>query len=864
MDREYLVSVVTPFHNTRLDLFAKCLQSLKDQSIGFENIEWVVTLHNCEAEYVQAARDMVEGLPNVKMDELYNDFRTASSPRNECMRHVTGKYVFFLDADDFLFPEALEKLRAAMEEHGADIGTCREESIVASEGLQMIEHLRFKFMLDQTRPLIVLHRDSPEMSKYLITRNGTVHKMYRVGLIREHGLNFPDDIVIGEDITFNLRCAKHAQTIVVLPQYIGYGYMMNAGSLAQSMGGTSLEDMVSTLRDRYAWLEAAADSGLDAPEIAWIALGSAAKILSAPGLPEDVVAEWHPKFAAYIGSFAPMDLRSKFLSEQQVQGLMDFARSYFSGADAAEVNDNRKLLDYILAENSATEIGQNCRFDRIRSYEVFKKSVPLSDYSFYAPLVDLTTRIGETNIFCAQPPVGYSLTSGTTGEAKLVPYTARHLDTYIAAMRDVLGAGEPTFALMESLPKGMTYVDGATSDSIIGATLAALRLEIVECSYAKRFKQGSLTSPIELLFPEEVIDPRYARLLFALLDRDVTQIVAPFTWTLLDAMQFLEKHHAQLADDIEHGEITYTNELPEALRATLQAKLKADPERAEELRKAAAEGFEGIIGRLWPKCRRIVAAGTGTFSLYTRKLAFYAGQIAFNNGYVAASEAVVGRAMGEGTAEYALLTDNAFFEFLEPGSSEPVAVDGLEPGRRYELILTNSAGLYRYRLGDVVQIERIEKGVPVFSYAYRMEESLHLGEATITEDELEEVAVAIEAGAGADVRDFCAMAEDGRLVVFVEPASTLGELEKLLAFAPASRSAAVDAILKGLDADYARAREAGMAGAPEVRILEPETHLLYRDRTMLTERIAPDQIKPVRALNTQAKRKFFNALAIPE
>ena len=53
-----------------------------------------------------------------------------------------------------------------------------------------------------------------------------------------------------------------------------------------------------------------------------------------------------------------------------------------------------------------------------------RTSVPLTAYDFYAPLVELTTRIGEVNIFCADPLVGYSLSSGTTGPQKRIPYTA--------------------------------------------------------------------------------------------------------------------------------------------------------------------------------------------------------------------------------------------------------------------------------------------------------------------------------------------------------------------------------------------------------------------------------------------------------
>ncbi|MBQ9042193.1 MAG: GH3 auxin-responsive promoter family protein [Eggerthellaceae bacterium] len=858
--RDYLVSVVTPFHNAKPHLFERCVESMRAQTMGFENIQWVIALHNSEEEYVASVRGLCGGLPNVTVFELYNDHRTASSPRNACMEHVAGKYVFFLDADDFLFPYALEQLVAAMEEHAADIGSFREESLVGSEGLQLVDNLRFKSLLDQTVPIHVLHRNSPEMAGWIDPRNGTVHKMYRVGLLREHGIAFEDEVRIGEDITFNLRCLRHADTVVFLPQLIGYGYVMNAGSLAQSVGKEE-NALMTVLVDSLAWVEASADSGLDASNVAWIALVRVAKALSAPGVPPEIVDAWKPRFAPYADSFPPLKGNAKWIfSEEAAQGVMALVRGFFAGGDAAEVNDNEKLLHWILSQNAATEIGLKCRFDRIRSYEAYKQAVPMSDYSFYAPLVELTTRIGEVNIFSAEAPAGYSLTSGATGPAKLVPYTARHLRTYMDAMRDVLAAGEPTFALFESLPNDMEYVDGGKLDSIVGATLSAIRLELVDCSYAKRFKQGAVTSPAELLFPDEVIDPRYPRLLFALLDRDVSQVAAPFTWVLLDTMQFLEKHHARLADDIERGEITYTGELPEGIRAQLEAKLNADPERAGELREAFACGFEGIVGRIWPKCRRVVTAGTGPFSLYTRKLAFYTGDIPLDNGYLAASEAVVGRSMGPGTGEYALLTDNAFFEFLEPGADEPVMAAGVEPGKCYELILTNAAGLYRYRLGDAVQIERIESGVPVFTYAYRADEVVEVGGATVTEDELEAAALAIEDASGADIRDFCAMEEDGRLVILVEPASDPGELDRLLACDAGRLGEAADVALAAIDEGYRRAREAGEAGAVQVRVLEPETQLAWRDRKMFLERTAPDQLKPVRVLDDEDKRRFFTAL----
>jgi len=38
--------------------------------------------------------------------------------------------------------------------------------------------------------------------------------------------------------------------------------------------------------------------------------------------------------------------------------------------------------------------------------------------------------------------------------------------------------------------------------------------------------------------------------------------------------------------------------------------------------------------------------------------------------------------------------------------------------------------------------------------------------------------------------------------------------------------------------------------------------LLYRDRVMFFERVAPDQMKPVRVLDTDEKRKFFTTFCM--
>ena len=105
---EYMVSVVTPFHNVDMDMFDRCAESLRKQTIGFENIQWIVVLHNCESDYKETLSEMFKNDRNVVLEELLDDAKTPSSPRNHGARLATAPYIGYLDGDDQYTPECLE------------------------------------------------------------------------------------------------------------------------------------------------------------------------------------------------------------------------------------------------------------------------------------------------------------------------------------------------------------------------------------------------------------------------------------------------------------------------------------------------------------------------------------------------------------------------------------------------------------------------------------------------------------------------------------------------------------------------------------------------------------------------------------
>ncbi len=433
---------------------------------------------------------------------------------------------------------------------------------------------------------------------------------------------------------------------------------------------------------------------------------------------------------------------------------------------------------------------------------------------------------------------------------RLIPATRRHLLPYLDAFLKFV-QGKTTFLMMESLPMRERYNDRAVLNSISGIILSYfLRRERDTMQGGK----AKFTSPELLLCPPKVMDTIYLRLLFALKERDVEQIAAPFTWGIVEAFSFLESHWECLCNDIERGQITFVFGVTDAYLRQISGFLDVAPERAEELRSVFREGFESPVAlRIWPKLQRIVAFGTGSFCVYTKCMKRYTGNIPHSNGVAAFPEAMFGKAL-DGTEDYELVTGLNFCEFLPiQGKSGdiPLLLSQVEEGNDYEVVVTNHAGLYRYCMEEVIRVKECQNGRMVFSCLGKRGQVVNIGEAALWEHEIygaiEDTAALYEM----TVADFAYFTEEEAgvncLHILLESADIWGKKDM---------AASIDAALCRRSPSYADARRTGISPC-RLDWSQAQTHLLYRDVERFREKTAPDHIQPTHFLNTPAKVRFF-------
>ena len=101
------------------------------------------------------------------------------------------------------------------------------------------------------------------------------------------------------------------------------------------------------------------------------------------------------------------------------------------------IETQAKTFNKLLLKGTNTEFGRDHNFSTIKNYEDFKNQVPIRDYEGLKPYVDKVVK-GEKNILWPGQPLYFAKTSGTTSGAKYIPITKESIKTHVNSARDAL------------------------------------------------------------------------------------------------------------------------------------------------------------------------------------------------------------------------------------------------------------------------------------------------------------------------------------------------------------------------------------------------------------------------------------------
>ncbi|GHD98834.1 glycosyltransferase family 2 protein [Streptomyces alanosinicus] len=184
----------------------ECLASVEAQTIDPARLEIIAVDDGSTDGSGECLEEFAARVPMAVTVIRQKNSGGPSGPRNVGLGRASGRYVFFLDADDRLGPEALERMVAMGDENGTDVVLGKVEGINRTPP---------KSMWGKT-----LGRTDVFSSNIKFTLSA--QKLFRRELLAEHGMRFDESLFTGEDALFTMEAYLRANGVSVLADYPCY------------------------------------------------------------------------------------------------------------------------------------------------------------------------------------------------------------------------------------------------------------------------------------------------------------------------------------------------------------------------------------------------------------------------------------------------------------------------------------------------------------------------------------------------------------------------------------------------------------------------------------------------------------------
>ena len=219
-----LVSIIVPVYNVQNSV-ARCLESICAQT--WKNIEVILVNDGSRDESFSICEQFREKDPRIVLVDKSNS--GVSETRNCGMSLARGKYVQFVDSDDYLDPDFTERLVTAAEANNADLVIAPYWMVIpanSSKATQALENLQENLGIDA-------EKKPDDIREYGFFYSVLWNKLYRRDILADHHLQFTSEVRWAEDLVFNLEYILYANVFVSISK-AGYHYVQNPQSICHT------------------------------------------------------------------------------------------------------------------------------------------------------------------------------------------------------------------------------------------------------------------------------------------------------------------------------------------------------------------------------------------------------------------------------------------------------------------------------------------------------------------------------------------------------------------------------------------------------------------------------------------------------
>lgn len=242
---EKKISIIIPVYNVEKYL-ARCLESILNNT--YKNIEIIMVNDGSKDNSKQIVEEYEKKYPEIiKTKEQEN--KGPAEARNVAMEMATGEYIMFVDSDDFVEKDYIEKYVETLKEDDYDLV------------------LGGHHKSDDEKILYTVSLQNEPWAMYMIM--GPYARLYKKSFLEENKIRFIK-VNIGEDIYFNLQANAMAKKVKIL-KYVGYHWYLNTSSISNTahkdIKNVEIDKMLNSSYDNLKERNAITDENHDLIEL---------------------------------------------------------------------------------------------------------------------------------------------------------------------------------------------------------------------------------------------------------------------------------------------------------------------------------------------------------------------------------------------------------------------------------------------------------------------------------------------------------------------------------------------------------------------------------------------------------------------
>src|SRR5919108_1118544 len=392
-------------------------------------------------------------------------------------------------------------------------------------------------------------------------------------------------------------------------------------------------------------------------------------------------------------------------------------RAFFCALHNPRATQQSRLVS-LLRKNARSVYGRRYGFERLKTIRDYQAAVPIVTYDSLQDEIE-AIRQGRCGVLTDEPIIWMEKTAGSTSASKYIPCTASLKREFQAAVAPWIS---DLYSQRAKMRFGASYWSITPLDARRERTPGGLPVGCEDerdyfGSLARALLDRLILTPPEIARIMDVDCARYVTLRFLLATPHLSFISVwnPSFLTLL--MRFLERDAERLIADLRQGTLTVEPKIPAQLKQSLARRIVPAPRRASQLEAILREHGRLMPSEVWPNLTLISCWASANARVFVPELQSVFPEVEIQPKGLLATEGIVSIPLLGHKGGVPALTSH-FFEFVpeESSSEHPLLVDEIEIGGIYRVIITTGGGLYRYDLGDLVEVVGRVAGTPMIEF----------------------------------------------------------------------------------------------------------------------------------------------------